>query len=61
MADNQTTNGKSGFHYGYLIVAACCAGVIPVSFSVSCVGLMFSSVAESMGVGVGRISNYTSR
>ena len=58
MTDNQSVSKTSGFHYGYLIVASCCAGVIPVSFSVSCVGLMFSSVAQSMGVGVGLISNY---
>lgn len=57
MSEIKKSDAK-GFHYGYLIVVACCAGVIPVSFSVSCVGLMFSSVAESMGVGVGLISNY---
>jgi len=58
MVEGKSSQAHAGFHYGYLIVAACCAGVIPVSFSVSCVGLMFSSVAQTMGVGVGLISNY---
>ncbi len=49
---------EGGFHYGYLIVISVCAGVVPVSLSLSCTGLLFTPIAESMGVGAGLISNY---
>ncbi len=59
MENNQNSKEKkSGFHYGYLIVIAVCAGVVPVSLSLSCTGLLFTPIAESMGVGAGLISNY---
>lgn len=57
---SDSVSKKKSFHYGYLIVASCCAGVVPVSFGVSCTGLLYTSVAESMNVGVGLISYYAS-
>jgi MFS family permease len=52
---------NSGFHYAYLIVAACCAiAVAPVALTFSCAGIFFKPVTQELGIGIGTFAIYLS-
>lgn len=53
------TAGKSGFFYGYLIVASCIAFCIgPSALAFSCAGIFYTPVSESLGVSRGVFAIY---
>jgi Cyanate permease len=56
MSNNQKT---SGFHYGYVIVVACCILMMTsVTFSFSTASIFFGPVSKTLGVGKAAISFY---
>ncbi len=56
---NQTQ--KTGFHYGFVIVACCCLMMgINVGLAFSCAGIFYTPVSESLGVPVGDFGVYMS-
>ena len=54
------THAGRGIHFGYLVVAAMVlTSFIPLSLALSCVGIFYPSVSESLGVEKGMLSYYT--
>jgi MFS family permease len=50
-----------GFHYAYLIAAACCAiSAASVGLTISCAGIFFDPVSKELGVGKGDFAVYMS-
>lgn len=50
---------KSRFHYGYLIVVACCALCLaPTTLSFNTAGIFFTPVSAELGVGKGQFGFY---
>jgi MFS family permease len=50
---------KAGFHYGYLIVVACCALCLaPTTLSFNTAGIFFTPVSTELGVGKGQFGFY---
>ena len=42
---------KSGFYYGYVIVACCCLIMaVNAGLAMSCAGVFYTSVSEEIGV-----------
>jgi MFS family permease len=57
----RTNQNTGGFHYAYMIVAACCAiSIAPVTFTFSCAGIFFNPVSQALGVGKGAFAIYLS-
>ncbi len=55
-----STNEKKGFHFGYLVVAALViTSFIPLSLGLSCAGIFYPSLSESLGVEKGMLSYFT--
>lgn len=49
----------AGFHYGYLIVLACCMLMLgPCCFSFNTAGIFYDSVSKALGVGKGAFGLY---
>ena len=57
-----TSDPKTGgFHYDYLIAAACCAiSAASVGLTISCAGIFFDPISETLGVGKGDFAFYMS-
>ena len=52
---------KSGFYYGYVIVACCCLIMaVNAGLAMSCAGVFYTSVSEEIGVSVGVFAVYMS-
>jgi len=50
---------NAGFHYGYLIVVACCALCLaPTTLSFNTAGIFFTPVSTELGVGKGQFGFY---
>ena len=51
----------SGFHYAYLVAAACCAiSAASVGLTISCAGIFYDPVSKELGVGKGDFGAYVS-
>ena len=62
MGENSTPKEtrKTGLHFGYLVVAALViTSFVPLSLGLSCAGIFYPSVSESLGVEKGMLSYYT--
>ena len=50
-----------GFHYAYLVAAACCAiSAASVGLTISCAGIFYDPVSKELGVGKGDFGAYVS-
>ena len=55
------SNRSKSFHYGYIIVLCCCLIMgINVGLVMSCAGIFYRPVSESLGVSVGQFGIYMS-
>lgn len=54
-------SGRLKFHYGYVIVACCCLIMgIDVGLVMSCAGIFYQPVSQSIGVSVGKLGLFMS-
>ena len=55
------SNRSKSFHYGYILVLCCCLIMgINVGLVMSCAGIFYRPVSESLGVSVGQFGIYMS-
>lgn len=62
MTKNTNPVNRTGkFHYGYVVVACCCLIMgINIGLSMSCAGIFYKPVSQTLGVSVGKFSLYMS-
>ena len=55
------TNKTKSMHYGYIIVACCCLIMgVDVGLLMSCAGIFYAPVSQSLGISVGEFGIYMS-
>ena len=59
--DKNSDGGRRGVHFGYLVVfTLVLTSFLPLSLGLSCAGIFYTAVADSLHVGVGMLSYYIS-